>query len=149
MIIDHIRNAAQYSGISRSLKDGLDYLAQTDFSILAAGRSELAGARLYAMVQDYESKMPAEGKWEAHRRYIDIQYLVSGREIIGYADIETLEPLKDYDAVKDCQILRGQGSDLVLEPGMFMILLPQDAHKPGLAAGLPAAVRKVVVKVLL
>ncbi|MEA4889350.1 MAG: YhcH/YjgK/YiaL family protein [Clostridiaceae bacterium] len=149
MIIDHIRNAAQYSGISQGLKDGLDYLAQTDFSKLAAGRYELAGDRLYAMVQEYDSKMPAEGKWEAHRRYIDIQYLVSGREIIGYADIETLEPAKDYDTVKDCQILRGQGSDLVLEPGMFMILLPQDAHMPGLAADRPAAVRKVVVKVRL
>lgn len=149
MIIDNIRNMEHYAGLGEGLKTGLAYLAGTDFSKMPAGRYDLDGDRLYVLVQTYESKLPAEGKWEAHRRYADIQYIVSGREIIGFADIAALRAVEEYDAAKDFQLLEGQGSSLVLTPGTFMILLPQDAHMPGMAAGKPEPVRKVVVKIRL
>jgi len=147
MIIDQLSHAENYAALGDRIKAGLDYLAATDLSGLKPGRYELAGSDLYVLIQDNVTKNPADGKWEAHRQYIDIQYLVSGPESIGYAPIEKLQPAGDYDAARDFQLLQGQGDRLTCETGTFMIFYPQDAHMPGLAAGQPLQVRKAVVKV--
>lgn len=148
MIIDQIRNSGQYACLGAGFAQGLAYLQQTDFSALAAGRYALDGDRLYALVQDYDSRPAAQGRWEAHRLYADIQYVLAGQECIGYADTATLAA-QPYDAEKDVLFLDGSGNMLTLKPGMFMILLPQDAHMPCLAVDAPEPVRKVVVKVRL
>jgi YhcH/YjgK/YiaL family protein len=147
MIIDHIKNAAQYAGLGKRIQAGLEWLAATDFSVMAPGRYELDGNNLYALVQTYDTRDPALGKWEAHRRYIDIQYVVSGREKMGYAEISTLVG-SGYDAEKDFQLLVGEGDFLTCGPGTFILFAPQDAHMPCLAADKPQTVTKVVVKVL-
>ncbi|HBP37602.1 MAG TPA: YhcH/YjgK/YiaL family protein [Clostridiales bacterium] len=147
MIIDHINQAAHYYGLGEKIKAGLIWLAQTELSDLQPGRYDLSGSDLYALVQIYDTKDPADGIWEAHRRYLDIQYVASGSEQIGYAPIGSLKAETDYDAGKDFQLLQGSGVNLACGAGTFMILYPQDAHMPGLALGQPQPVRKVVVKV--
>lgn len=147
MIIDHIRNAAKYDGLNPRIKAALAWLATTDLAALAPGRYELDGSNLYVLMQGYDSKDPAQGKWEAHRRYIDIQYVVSGTEQMGYAEISTLQA-GEYNAEKDFLFLQGQGSMLTCRPGTFVIFYPQDAHMPSLAIDQPQPVFKAVVKVL-
>jgi YhcH/YjgK/YiaL family protein len=102
------------------------------------------------MLQGYETK-PAEGKkFEAHRRYVDIQYVVSGAERIGHAHTAGLRVVQPYDPETDCALYdppAGTGTDLVLCAGAFAIFWPHDAHRPGCALGAPAPVRKVVLKV--
>ena len=147
MIIDHLKNAAQYAGLGTRIEAGLAWLAATDFTTMAPGRYELDGKNLYALVQSYETRDPSLGKWEAHRRYIDIQYVVTGCEKMGYAEISTLKG-STYDAEKDFLFLEGTGDLLTCGPGTFVLFAPQDAHMPCLAIDKPQAVTKVVVKVL-
>jgi len=90
-----------------------------------------------------------QGRWEAHRRYIDIQYLVSGIERIGYTPVANLALTTPYDEDKDVAFYQGHGDILTLEPGMFAVFFPHDAHMPMLceAGGSPKQVRKIVVKI--
>ena len=106
---------------------------------------EIEGNSLYVMTQQYISKPETSGKWEAHRRYIDVQYLVSGSERICYSPIAKMA-LGDYDPQKDFQALSGNGQFLQLNAGSFMVFFPQDAHMPGLANGFETPIKKIVVK---
>jgi YhcH/YjgK/YiaL family protein len=147
MIIDRISHAGNYAGLGDRIKAGLDWLASTDLPAMEPGRYELDGSNLYVLIQANETKTRDSGKWEAHRRYIDIQYLFAGHEQIGYAPVETLRPEGSFDEDRDFQLLQGTGDYLTLETGTFMILYPQDAHMPGLAISQPQLARKAVVKV--
>lgn len=146
MIVDRIKNAALYSA-DRKLTKALDYLAKTDFTKVEPGKYELDGAKLFALVQQVETKPKEEKQFEAHRKYIDVQFIVSGVEQMGYAHLSTLKTSQAYDADKDCEMLRGTGDFVTATPGTFIVFFPEDAHMPCVAMGKPAPVRKVVVKV--
>jgi YhcH/YjgK/YiaL family protein len=146
MILDTLNNAAGYFGLGERLARGLAYLRETDLRALAPGQYEIEGSDLFAIVQDYATKPLAQGRWEAHRRYIDIQYVVEGVERFGFASTERLKIVSEEEA-KDVVWFEGEGDFFALREGMFAILKPQDAHMPGIAVCEPAPVRKVVVKV--
>lgn len=148
MIIDHLTNADRYRSLHRGIGTGIDFLLRPGLGSLSAGRYDLDGDRVYALVSDYTTSPLAERRWEAHRRYIDLQCIVAGRERIGYAPLTRLKP-EPYDEAKDMLRLTGEGECLTLGAGDFMLLWPDDAHMPGVADGEPAAVRKVVVKIRL
>ena len=147
MIIDHIGNSKLYTNLGSRIATTFKYLLETDFSKMEPGKYEVDGNNIYAVVQQYETKPAAEGKWEAHRKYIDIQYIADGEELIGYSYIKNLKALGTYDEDKDCLFLEGSGSMLHCKSGMFLLLAPDDAHMPCVAFGAPAKVRKVVMKV--
>jgi YhcH/YjgK/YiaL family protein len=150
MILDRLDNASMYRSLGPRIAAALDYLRQTDFSQMADGRYELDGDRLVAMVQRYRTRPPAEAKWEAHRQYLDVQYLAAGAERIGYASLRPdLAVVQAYDEAKDVVFFDVAGSLFEVSAGSFAIFAPQDIHAPCLAAGAPptpADVLKVVIK---
>jgi YhcH/YjgK/YiaL family protein len=146
MIIDRIDNAHLYNALHPNFKRAFDYIRQIDVETIPAGRYEIDGDAMYAMVQEYNTKSKDEGKWEAHRRYIDLQYIVQGAENIGHANIHQLQQ-GEYDANKDFLPFDGDGNFFTLQSSYFVLLLPEDAHMPGLAVASPAPVKKVVVKI--
>ena len=73
MVIDQISNASVYLPLGPRIARALDYLRHTDLAGVAPGRYDLDGSDVYALVSEYVSKRPEEGRWEAHRRYIDLQ----------------------------------------------------------------------------
>ena len=146
MITDRLSNAHLYATIHPRFQRAFEYLQKTDLQSLPVGRIELDGKNLYVMVQEYSSKLPEQGRWEAHHRYIDVQYVLSGREYIRYAPVERLQ-MGEYNPEKDFQALSGEGVAVTLTAGDFMILFPQDAHMPGMAIKDPIPVKKIVVKV--
>ena len=148
MIIDHINNAALYYGLGAGIEAGLRFLRPADLQNLALGKKVINGEKLFAIVSEYMTNPKASVKWEAHRRYIDIQYLVSGAESMEYQCGSKMEIETQYDEAKDALFLLGEGSRLLVPSGFFVIFYPQDAHRPGLSLGRPQAVRKVVVKVM-
>ena len=147
MIIDRIDNASIYNGVAPRLAAALAYLRDTDFAGMELGRYDIAGDEIYAMVQAYTTKAVSTGLWEAHRRYIDVQYVVSGNECMGYANLGGLTVSQEYEEKDDYLLLEGEGDFLTMPAGTFIILGPQDAHMPQIAAGTPCEVSKVVVKV--
>jgi len=148
MIIDKLPNASLYLRINERLPTAFRYLQDTDLSIIQPGKYEIEGSNIYALVQEYETKTKEKGRWEAHRRYIDVQYIFQGTELFGYAELGQMK-VGAYDEGKDFLSLEGEGDFFTIHPGSFVILAPQDAHMPGIAISTPQAVKKVVVKVRL
>ncbi|HEY4312370.1 MAG TPA: YhcH/YjgK/YiaL family protein [Pirellulales bacterium] len=147
MVFDQLENAAQYVSLHPRLASAFDYLRSTNPAQLSIGRHDIAGDDIFALVQEYRTRSDVEGFWESHRRYIDVQFVASGAERMGYANIEKLEVRQAYDADKDLLIYDGQGDFFVVPAGMFTIFKPQDAHMPCLSPGEPTTVRKIVIKV--
>jgi YhcH/YjgK/YiaL family protein len=151
MIVGKIQNlAADRKYLGKALVRGLEYLAGTDFSAMAAGRYEIEGAAMFALVQEYRTAPKAEKKPEAHRKYIDIQYIHQGIEIMGFGlDDPANEISADRLAEKDALNFKGirNETDLVLTPGSYAILFPQDVHRPGCDFGAGGTVKKVVLKI--
>lgn len=146
MIIDRITNAHLYVDLGPGIKRAFNYIQLTDFLALNVGRYEIEGPNMYVMVQEYATKPKDQGRWEAHRRYIDLHYIIRGTERIGYAHLSRLAP-GVYDADKDFLALSGEGDFLTLASGGFMLLMPEDAHMPGISADAPGLVKKAVVKI--
>jgi len=147
MVVDNIKNAGLYFGMGSGIHKALKFLQETDFAGVEPGKYEIDGNNVYALVQKYDSKQLAEGKWEAHRRYIDVQYVADGTEQMGYAFAGNLEVIKEYDSEGDYLLLQGNGSMVVCTAGTFAIFGPEDAHMPCIAVDAPKPVKKVVVKV--
>lgn len=139
-----------HNDLSENVKLGLEYLKNTDFSTIENGKYEILGNKVFAIVQDYTSKILAEGKFEAHKKYTDIQYIIKGEEQIGISDIENFTQATEYDSEKDIVFLNpklGVSPEFIhLKEKEFAIFTPNDAHMPSIAFGAPSYVRKVVVK---
>jgi YhcH/YjgK/YiaL family protein len=149
MILDKLENAALYTSISENLKIGFDFLATTDFTHFEPGKYEIAGMNVFAIVSEYQSKEHQDCRPEAHRNYADIQYIVSGREIIGFATLNNQPVTEEYNTDKDIIFFSGETTPLILEAGMFAVFFPQDVHRPCMQLNGPENVKKVVVKVLI
>ena len=147
MIKDKLQNAKIYYNLSESLKKGLQWLEVTDLNEMADGKYTIDGERVYASVQTYETKL--EAKYESHRKYIDIQYLIKGSEKIGVTDLANCITCIEYDSERDLEFYDINRNDeyIELSEGSFAIFYPYDAHKPSIAIKTPATVKKVVVKV--
>ncbi len=146
MIVDHITNAHIYAATHPDIARGLEFLTQVDLAALPPGRHEIDGDRVYAMVSEYCTKPPEAGRWEAHRRYLDLQFLQRGAERVGRGPLERFET-GPYDEAKDVAFLRGSGEFVTLGAGDFLIVWPHEAHMPQIAVDGPAAVKKIVVKI--
>ena len=147
MIFDVIKQLEWYAGLPiPQFQNILQFLKTTDLQKLKAGRIELDAENLIVLVQEYETKPFAQGKWEAHRVYIDLQYMLEGAENMGFANIDTLKT-GVYHSEKDFQALEGDGNLITVNAGEFVIFFPQDAHKPGLCIEKPGPVKKVVFKI--
>jgi len=147
MIIDHIRNAKPLHALGIGVRAGLEFLARPDLHTLEKGRYDLPDSGgSYALIQEHETKLRTEAKWEAHRKMIDLQFMVRGQELMGYADITRLK-MGEYRQDDDYCLGEGDGDWLRLDEQYFLILFPQDGHMPSIAVNEPETVRKVVVKI--
>lgn len=147
MVSDDIKNIAIYGWLEEGIRKGLEFLQTADFSSMPDGKHEIDGERLYVVVRTYQTKPLPECRWEAHKKYVDLQYLISGEELIGYANINELRNASQYDEDKDIYFLNGDGAYKPIRPGEFMVFWPEDAHMPEVSKGSGCTVRKAVVKV--
>lgn len=146
MILDLLTNYPLYRGLSDRIDRAFAYLHQTDLRALEPGDYEIDGRNIFAKVQTYTTRPPEQGRWEAHRRYIDLQVMIEGEEYMGYAPLNLLTPAA-YDEARDFLLLSGHGDRVTLRSGGFMLLWPGDGHMPCLAVCEPRPVKKVVVKI--
>ena len=146
MVTDLLSNANVYAGLGERIAQALSWAQAHKLAGLEVGRHEIDGDRVFALVSEYVAKPLAEGRWEAHRKYLDLQCVASGRENIGYAPLVTLKG-DQYIPEKDIIWLTGDGSFVAMEPGRFMLLWPEDGHMPGIATAQPERVKKVVLKI--
>ena len=149
MILDTISNWQLYTDVHPNIKKALRYLANLPTGDLQEGREEIDGDNVYALRQSYNTEPAAGRKFEAHRDYIDVQYIHRGTETIYWQFVGLLTPEGPYDPAIDCTLLQdAKASALRLTQGMFAVLYPHDAHKPCCEADESSPVQKIVVKCL-
>jgi biofilm protein TabA len=132
------------------LRKAFDFLQACDLLQLPDGRVDIDGDRVFALVQRYETVRTDAPKYECHRKYIDVQFIVAGEEVICWAPAKQMSVTEAYDAGKDVcfgTIAAGTWTPVRLEAGQLMVLWPEDAHAPKGAAKESSRVMKIVVKV--
>lgn len=150
MIVDILKRSAFLKALGPNFETALAFLNKPRLEELEDDRYDLHGTDVFAIVQTYMTKPVDQRMWEAHKKYLDIQYIISGHEHIGYTQLSNVKPLVPYDAKKEIAFFKGEpglGSFIPMNPGMFMVLGPQDAHMPSVTLTVPEEVRKIVVKV--
>jgi len=131
------------------LQRGLIFLRDTDFSKLSDGRYEIDGDNLFAMISTYTPRDKEDQKIENHERYIDIQYIISGEELMGYSNFSAATEigenrLAESDAIFYKRV--DKESDIKVLQGMYVIFFPWDIHRPACISVPDTIVRKAVLK---
>lgn len=147
MIIDKIENAHLYKNIGERISKSFKYIKTTDLKNLPAGKYPIDGDNIFALVSEYKTKSEQEGKLEAHRKYIDVQYVIRGEEKMGYVPLNGQQILEPYKEANDIIFFTGDKSFTKVSEGMFAIFFPEDVHMPGINAGNISEVKKLVIKV--
>jgi YhcH/YjgK/YiaL family protein len=149
MIVDHLDHGLLYGGLGRKIAVGLALLGEERVRESPPGRYPVEGEDIFYIVDEYEAEAVEAGRLEIHRKYMDIQFLISGCECIGHAPLEGLVEQAPYDGDKDAAFydVPAGMSRLILKAGMFAIFWPNEPHLPGRSAESVERVKKIVVKI--
>ncbi len=152
MILDTLARADRYLSLHPLFPRAFGFLRSADLHALAPGLHSVLDERIFAIVEECDGRTRAEAKLECHRRYIDIQLVLSGVDEMGWKPLaECVDPTTDYDAARDIRFFGDAPASWVATPaGSFCLFFPEDAHAPlvsPLKGASPGRIRKVVVKV--
>ncbi len=147
MIIDKLTNSHLYSGLGERINKAFDYLKKTDFAKTDLGKYEIEGDNVFALVNEYNTKDESDGKLEAHKKYIDVQFVAKGEELMGFALLENQKVIDEYNEQNDITFFSGEKSFTLVKEGMFAVFFPTDVHLPGIKVNEKSYVKKVVIKV--
>ena len=150
MIVTDLNNIDYQVLMTLSLRKAFDFLRGRNLYALPDGRVDIDGDRVFALVQRYETVRTEAPMFEYHRKYIDVQFMAKGEEVIGWAIAETMKITEAYDEKKDIcfgTVKKGKWTPVLLQAGEVAVLWPEDAHAPKLAADDPVQVMKIVIKV--
>jgi biofilm protein TabA len=149
MILDTLAQSRTYAALSPRFGKAFEFLQRVD-EHTAVGRHGIADDDVFALVQKHQTSAVESRKYESHRKYIDIQYVFRGREVMYWAPLSLLpNVIKPYDAESDAALygLAAEGVRMEVRAGQFAIFFPEDGHIPSCAWDQPAEVLKVVVKI--
>ena len=150
MILGHIGQSEQEGSLyPRIIQKGLTYLRNTDFSAVADGKYKIDGESLVAIISEYSPAAREDRKAETHNKHVDIQYIDSGEEIIGFGSLANgVETFEGYLAEKDATFFKSVDNevDIKVVQGMYAVFFPWDIHRPGCISQPGIKVRKVVLK---
>ena len=146
MILDRLDQIQQYAALHPSFEKAFAFLHATDLACLAPGKHDIDGQRIYAIVARDPGRLREEARLEAHRRYIDIQCVLSGTDNMGWKNRSLCKmPHVPYDAEKDAELFSDPPDAWIsVGPGAFAMFFPDDAHAPLVGAG---EIHKVIVKI--
>lgn len=147
MILDSLDNFNEYLCLHQDFTDASEFIGRQDLAQLPYGKYEIGNRGVFALVSEYETKGIPQCFIECHRKYIDIQMILFGREKIGICNKKDCTE-ETYDEDRDFQKLHGEVGFINLTPGMFAIFFPHDGHMPQAQyADEPETVKKIVIKV--
>lgn len=123
------------------------FMRTQDLQNLAPGKYPIDGDNAYAMVTQGPTKRLEDVKWESHRQYIDLHYVISGKEQIGVASLDKATVTEPFTDKSDNAHYDAQGTFYVAEPGVFFLFFPGDLHRPGITVPGIAEDKKLVIKI--
>ena len=148
MIFDRLSNSKQYEKLNEKFKIGFDFLKNNNLKEMKDGRYDIAEG-VFANVQSLKTKNKTEKKWEVHKDYIDIQYVIKGEESMGYGILEDFKKVVvPYNKEKDIEFLDGEKFNYIdVNENDFVIFYPNDVHAPMLSVKEDVEIKKVIVKI--
>lgn len=142
--------AIYYHKNPRHWDQAFTFLKTADLKNLPLGKQELEGEHLFITVAEYMGKEKSEALYESHKKYIDIQYIIEGEEIIGLTTLDKVKVVNPYDEEKDIAFYEFEGGDyLKATPKNFFLFFPEDVHRPSIKTDKNPLIRKIVVKILI
>ena len=146
MVYDTLKNSELYAGMNAGIAQAFIALNDMDLENLEVGDYEITDG-VILKIQQYTSKLPEQAKLEAHKAFIDVQYIISGSEKIGFLPLKYAGKEIEAQPENDLWFYEGKGNDVTLNAGEFAVFFPTDLHAPGIAVDAPSPVKKAIVKV--
>ena len=151
MIFSSIYSKDDCSIYPEAIQKAIQYLKDNDFNKMEAGVYEIDGKKMYAQVFDATPKPKEEIRPEVHEKYLDVQYLASGKEGLGFCADEG--KFEVYERIDERELIFYKSMEnegfITAIPGCYSIFFPNDVHRPSILIDDYTSVRKVVVKVSL
>lgn len=137
------------SSYPKAIQTAIEYLKSNDFTKMETGVYEIQGREIFAQVMDCVTVPYEQGKPEVHEKYVDVQFVASGREKLGFTPDTGKYEVAEHLVERDLIFYKAVENEGFLEarPGSYNMFFPGDVHRPGLISGESMTVRKVVVKV--
>lgn len=145
MITGNIKDCERYCGISSRINEAFKLLKEIEYG---KNPSDMT-VNFSKIVTSDENGAGDKKPFEAHKKYIDLHYIIEGTEQFGYANINTLKPITEYNEADDYILLQGEANRITLNAGDFVIAFPEDAHIPAMKYKNGERVKRAVVKILL
>lgn len=149
MIVDKLKNSSFYYALNDKFEKAFKFLEENNLEEMECGRYEIDGNNLFISIMEYNTVSEDKCLWEAHKKYIDIQYIIHGSEKMGYTNVHNINITKSYDENKDILFGEGRGSFINVSKGEFVIFTPNDGHMPNINIDNSQYVKKAVVKILI
>jgi YhcH/YjgK/YiaL family protein len=146
-VTDYVEFAKQYHANEDYWNKAFAFLNDHKLDTLRAGRYVIDGDHVFAIITDAQTKDTSQVAWESHRKYIDLHYVIRGKEKIGMASVKTAKVVKAYDDSRDAANYNVEGQYYVAMPGEFFLFFPGDAHRPGIKADGTDSDKKLVIKI--
>lgn len=150
MIVTDLKHIERQLTMTQQMQQAVEFLRRGDLLELPDGNVPVDGKRVYAILQRYRTAHQDAPQFEYHRKYVDLQYVLAGEEVIGWAPAKEMTPSFSYNEDQDIcfgLIEPGKWTPVRLVAGQLAVLWPEDGHAPRLATEKVCLVRKVVVKV--
>lgn len=150
MISESFQHAHKYSILHPLFSKAFDWISNTNLESIEPGKYEIEGDKLFAIVQQYETSEAATQQMEAHKKYIDIQYMIMGEELVGLSFLHKQKIAVPYNEATDFLEVSDPPSYFApLSSGNFMIFYPTDLHMPCISIAETTSVKKAVIKVMI
>lgn len=146
MIFSILSQSNRYTALHPLFPRAFDYIRNTDMHALTPGVHDIIGKQLFVIVEEAQGRTRAEAKLECHRKYIDIQLVLTGVDEMGWKPVSDChQPIADYNSERDIQFFDDVPDSWIAVPaGAFCIFFPEDAHAPLVSGG---TIRKVIFKI--
>ena len=141
--------AIYYHKNPRHWQQAFQFLRTANLKELPLGKQELEGEHLFINVQEYYGKQKPDALYESHKKYVDIQYVIEGEEIMGLTTLDKVAVKEPYSEEKDIAFYDFEGGRfLKATPENFFLFFPEDVHRPSITTGDSILIKKIVVKVM-
>ncbi|HEX7365522.1 MAG TPA: YhcH/YjgK/YiaL family protein [Pelobium sp.] len=137
----------QYYANKATWDKAFQFMENNDLEKLAVGKYPIDGDKVFASITETVDKPFENTKWEAHKKYIDLQYIIKGKEKMGEASFENEKVAKPYDAAHDVALYDiDKGKYYVADPKTFYLFFPSTTHRPSIMVD-SNKVKKLVIKI--
>lgn len=145
--VNIVEFADQYHKNKAAWDKAFAFMRDSDLANLKPGRHVIDGDNVYATVTEAPSKTFEKSAWESHRKYIDLQYVILGKEKIGVAAPSEAKVINPYDETKDVANYSARGEFYIADPDAFFLFFPDNLHRPNILVDGYDVVKKLVIKI--